>query len=219
MMSKVFQFGEVMPEYAVPVLNEREVRAGAGILFFAAMIGFFQAFQLGDFTLMRLVVLAFFVDFSIRVLINPRYAPSLVLGRFMVRNQEPEYAGAPQKRFAWALGLGMATTVMVLVYGLNMAGPVVLAICLACIVLMFFETAFGICIGCKLYNLAFKEKAQLCPGGVCSLTTRAAITEVKRSHLIVVAIVIGAILAAAPFVAQLEQPQRSSEAAAVSVTE
>src|SRR5690554_7154946 len=61
------------------------------ILFFAAMVGFFQAFQLGDFTLMRLVVLAFFVDFSIRVLINPRYAPSLVLGRFMVRNQEPEY--------------------------------------------------------------------------------------------------------------------------------
>ncbi|MCG6656617.1 DUF4395 domain-containing protein [Halomonas campisalis] len=216
-MAKVFQFGETMPEYPVPVLNEREVRAGAGILFFAAMVGFFQAFLLGDFTVMRLVVLAFFVDFSIRV-INPRYSPSLVLGRLMVHNQEPEYAGAPQKRFAWALGLVMATTVMVLVYGFNMAGPVVLAICMMCIGLMFFETAFGICIGCKLYNLVFREKAQLCPGGVCMLKTRAPITQTKRSQLAVAVLVIAGVLAAAPFVAQLEQPQRGSAVVATSAT-
>jgi hypothetical protein len=34
---------------------------------------------------------------------------------------------------------------------------------------MFFETAFGICIGCQIYNLLNKEKAQLCPGGVCEI--------------------------------------------------
>jgi hypothetical protein len=32
-MSTVFYFGEKVDEYEVRVLNEREVRAGAGILF------------------------------------------------------------------------------------------------------------------------------------------------------------------------------------------
>jgi hypothetical protein len=38
-----------------------------------------------------------------------------------------------------------------------------------CLTLLFFETAFGICIGCKIYNMFNKEKAQLCPGGVCEM--------------------------------------------------
>jgi hypothetical protein len=28
----------------------------------------------------------------------------MVVGRWMVNNQTPEYVGAPQKRWAWALG-------------------------------------------------------------------------------------------------------------------
>jgi hypothetical protein len=32
-----------------------------------------------------------------------------------------------------------------------------------------FETAFGICIGCRLCALLYRDKAQLCPGGVCEL--------------------------------------------------
>jgi len=35
-MSKTIRFGETIPGYDVPVLNEREVRAAAGILFFLA---------------------------------------------------------------------------------------------------------------------------------------------------------------------------------------
>jgi hypothetical protein len=42
-------------------------------------------------------------------------------------------------------------------------------VCGTCLTLMFFETAFGICLGCKLYNLFNKDKAQLCPGGVCEV--------------------------------------------------
>ena len=55
-MSKVFQFGEQMPEYAVAVLNEREARAGAGILFLVAMTAFMQAWHLGNFAPIKLVV-------------------------------------------------------------------------------------------------------------------------------------------------------------------
>jgi hypothetical protein len=32
-MSKIFQFGEIVEGYRIPVLNEREIRAGAGLLF------------------------------------------------------------------------------------------------------------------------------------------------------------------------------------------
>ncbi len=32
-MSKTIQFGEIVEGYNIPVLNEREVRASAGILF------------------------------------------------------------------------------------------------------------------------------------------------------------------------------------------
>ena len=38
---------------------------------------------------------------------------------------------------------------------------------------MFFETAFGICLGCRLYNVFHREKAQLCPGGVCEVPASA----------------------------------------------
>ena len=37
-MSKIFQFGEKVEGYNIPVLNEREIRAGAGILFLIMFI-------------------------------------------------------------------------------------------------------------------------------------------------------------------------------------
>ena len=49
-MSSIFQFGEHVPKYEVPVLNEREVRAGAGILFFIAIVAFMNAWLTGDFS-------------------------------------------------------------------------------------------------------------------------------------------------------------------------
>ena len=42
-------------------------------------------------------------------------------------------------------------------------------VCSSCLLLLFFEAAFGICIGCKIYNRFNKEAAQLCPGGSCEL--------------------------------------------------
>ena len=35
--------------------------------------------------------------------------------------------------------------------------------------LLFFEAAFSICLGCKIFNLVMKEKATHCPGGVCEI--------------------------------------------------
>jgi len=162
------QFGQQLPDYScVPVLNERAVRAAAGIVFFFAMVSFMNAWLIGNFQPTRVFVLAFLVDFTIRIFINPRYAPSLILGQWVVHWQQPEYVGAPQKRFAWAIGFVLALTMLYLVVIKHLIGPINLIVCSACLMLLFFETSFGICIGCKVYNLFNKEQAQLCPGGVC----------------------------------------------------
>ena len=202
----IFAFGETHPDYQVRVLNEREARAGAGILMFFGMIAFLNAFLIGDFTLTRIAILAFGADFALRVLVNPRFAPSLVIGRFMVRNQTPEYTGAPQKRFAWALGLGIAVIMAVWVIGLNMAGPVAILGCLTCILLLFFETAFGICVGCKIYNAIWPGMAQLCPGGVCDIRDRAPIQRLDWGQITVAAGVLVLVGMAVPYLADLPQP-------------
>ena len=166
-MSALFRFGDTIEGYAVPVLNERAVRAGAGILFFFAIVSFMHAWLLGDFQPTRVFVVAFLIDFTLRIFVNPRYAPSLILGQWVVRKQQPEYVGAPQKRFAWAIGFVLALTMLYLIVIQGVMGPVNLIVCALCLLLLFFETAFGICLGCMVYNRFNRNQAQLCPGGVC----------------------------------------------------
>jgi hypothetical protein len=168
-MPDVLSFGERLDGYAVPVLNERAVRAAAGIVFLFAIVAFMNAWLIGNFQPTRVFVVAFLVDFTLRIFVNPRFAPSLILGQWMVRKQQPEYVGAPQKRFAWAIGFGLALAMLYLIVIKHVVGPINLLVCAACLVLLFFETAFGICIGCKVYNWFNKEQAQLCPGGVCEI--------------------------------------------------
>jgi len=167
MTNKFFSFGRRLPEYGVPVLNERAVRAAAGILFFFAIVSFMNAWLMGNFAPTRVFVVAFLIDFSLRLLVNPQYAPSMVIGQWLVRRQQPEWTGAPQKRFAWAIGFMLALTMLYLVVIKGMIGPVILLVCGLCLLLLFFETAFGICIGCWLYNRLRPDQAQLCPGGAC----------------------------------------------------
>jgi hypothetical protein len=168
-MSGIFQFGERLDGYAIPVLNERAVRAAAGILFAIALGSFMNAWLIGNFRPTRVFVVGFLIDFTIRIFINPRYSPTLILGQWLVRKQQPEYVGAPQKRFAWAIGFVLAATMFYLIVLHSVVGPINLFVCGSCMLLLFFESAFGICIGCKVYELFAREKAQLCPGGVCEV--------------------------------------------------
>ncbi|NTV85937.1 MAG: DUF4395 domain-containing protein, partial [Burkholderiaceae bacterium] len=149
-MSTLFEFGDKIDGYAVRVLNERAVRASAGILFFLALIAFMNAWLVGNFQPTRVFVVLFLVDFTIRIFINPRFAPSLIVGQWVVRKQQPEYVGAPQKRFAWAFGFLLALAMLFLMVINHVIGPINLIVCASCLLLLFFETAFGICIGCKV---------------------------------------------------------------------
>jgi hypothetical protein len=183
--ARIFQFGQHRPEFAVPVLNERAVRASAGLLFFFAIVSFMNAWLMGNFQPTQVFVVAFLLDFTVRIFINPRFAPSLIIGQWLVRQQQPEYVGAPQKRFAWAIGFVLALTMLYLVVLKHMIGPINLIVCSVCLLLLFFEAAFGICIGCKVYKLFNQSKAQLCPGGMCELPANAR-SPVSLTQVIIV---------------------------------
>jgi len=182
-MRALLGFGERVEGYDIPVLNEREARAGAGILFAISLVAFMNAFLVGNFAPIRVVAIGFFIDFFIRVLISPRYAPSLILGRLAVRNQTPEFTGAPQKHFAWTLGLMLATVMVVLVAGFDVRGPINMLICVTCLTLLFFETAFGICIGCVLYRVLLRRETALCPGGACAVSVKHPVQRTSGAQL------------------------------------
>lgn len=196
-MGKFFGFGERIEGFDVNVLNEREVRASAGILFFLALVAFMNAWLTGNFQPTRIFVVAFLIDFAIRVLVNPKYSPSLVLGRFVVRNQIPEYVGATQKRFAWSIGLALAIAMLFLVVINRVIGPINLIICSACLLLLFFEAAFGICIACKVYNFFHRQKASLCPGGSCEVFIRHESQRIGAAQMAVFVLFLGVMAAVA----------------------
>jgi hypothetical protein len=168
----MFGFGEKVAGYNVLVFNEREIRAAAGIVFFFAFMAFLNGFLTGNNEPTKLMVVVFLFDFFIRVFINPKYSPSMVVGRWMVNNQTPEYVGAPQKRWAWGFGLFLAVIMFYLVVLNDVRGPINILTCALCLGLLFFESAFGICVGCKVYNAFHKDGAKYCPGDSCDLTRR-----------------------------------------------
>jgi hypothetical protein len=129
----------------------------------------------------------------------------------MVNNQTAEYVGAPQKRFAWGIGLALATLMMYAVVLNDVRGPINMITCLICLLLLFFETAFGICVGCKLFNLLNKEKAQLCPGNVCEIKDREPIQMLAWHQALIASIYVVLLLALSPMLASTTSHTRGIE--------
>jgi Domain of unknown function (DUF4395) len=188
------QFGETVEGYNIPVLNEREIRGAAGILFLFMIISFMFIMFKADFLLIKYFITVFMLDMAIRVFINPKYSPSLIIGRFMIRNQTPQYVGAAQKKFAWIIGLSLSTAMFVHMIIFNAYGPINGISCLICMILMFFEVAFGICIGCKIYALFNKGKVQYCLGEICEIKDRQEIQTITKSQVLVL-VILGIFLA------------------------
>ncbi len=178
-MKKKLEFGETVEGYAIPVLNEREIRASAGILFLFTFLSLMLILLKGNFLLIKYVITAFLADFLIRVLISPKYAPTLILGRLIVRRQNPEYVGAAQKKFAWIIGIILAASMFALMVVVNSYSVITGIICLICLIFLFFESAFGICLGCLFYGWFYKEKAQYCPGEICDVKARQDIQKIS----------------------------------------
>ncbi len=184
-MAKIIHFGERVPGYDIPVLNEREIRAAAGILFVFALISINIVSLKGDFGLLRYFITFFLVDFVVRVFVSPAYSPTLILGRLIVRNQVPEYVGAQQKKFAWVIGIGLGVLMYVFLIIVNAFSPITGLACFICLIFLFFESAFGICLGCKFYSLFNKGKAQYCPGEVCDRKAKQDIQKTSGAQMVI----------------------------------
>ena len=192
-----FSCGEIIPGLTIngkpapyPVMNERAVRATAGRMLITAVAAFSQAFFLQNFLLLKIVTPIFFIDFTLRVLtgLTP-LSPFGSLGTFLVRHQTPEWAGAMQKRFAWSIGIGVAL-LMTIITNMNITGALPLSFCVLCIVLMWLETALGVCVGCYMYQWLVRRKilktaefAPACAGGVCDPAAPVRVGRTKGSTL------------------------------------
>jgi len=167
-IKEFFLYGEKVPGYEIRMLNEREARAAASLLFVGAFLGLVNGIMLHTAVFSKYFITFFAIDFTMRI-IQPRYAPSLMLGRFFVQNQRPEYVGAVQKRFAWVLGFILAWPMFYYLVIDFQPNPLKVLVCLICMALLFFEAAFSICLGCKIFEWVKRKDPKYCPGGVCEM--------------------------------------------------
>jgi len=72
-----------------------------------------------------------------------------------------------------------------LVNVLNTFSPISGIICLVCLLFLFFEAAFGICLGCKLYALVARQEPEYCPGEVCKVGERQEIQRTSPAQILI----------------------------------
>ena len=133
------QFGETIAGYSIPVMNEREIRGAAGILFLGTITSFLNIIFAGNFILFKYFIFFFMMDMGIRIFIHPQFSPTLTIARFIVRKQSPLYVGAVQKRFAWIIGFTLSSIMFIHIVVLNAFGPVSGLTCLVCMIFLFAE--------------------------------------------------------------------------------
>ncbi|MBK9603746.1 MAG: hypothetical protein IPO36_18200 [Anaerolineales bacterium] len=80
-MKRVKQFGETVEGYNIPVLNEREIRASAGILYLVMFWSWILVVFNDNYLLLKYANTIFLADFIVRIFISPKYSPLLIIGR------------------------------------------------------------------------------------------------------------------------------------------
>lgn len=157
----IISFGEYIEGKSFKVVDERRMRASSGIMFLAGLIASINGFILHRYAIIPYISGFLVLNFLIGVIINPKFSPSILIAQFFVSKQSPLPIGAIQKKFAWSLGLTLSTVIFVLSIFLQKNAlyfePVCM-LCIVCLIFLYLETAFGICVGCKLYFLALRIK-------------------------------------------------------------
>ena len=175
----LFSFGEYNEELGYKTLDERVMRGSAGIMLLFGTIASINGFVLKNYSVIPYISGLLMINFIIGLFINPKFSPTVLVSTLLVKKQSPLPVGAIQKRFAWSLGLAMSVTIFILSFSLlkdpSFFGPVCM-LCMICIALLYFESVFGICVGCKLYFLGIRLKLikepkirPNCSGDSCSI--------------------------------------------------
>ena len=157
-----------------PVLNERAIRATAGIMFAIGLSTMWYSILTHDRSIMHIIVPIFWLHFIVVTVRWPTYSPISWLGRKMVSNQKPERVWAIQKRFARSLGACMGTIMMIATFLFHAPSYVLISICGTCLLLMWLESAVWLCVWCKLYGRLLRkdyietpEHRPACPWWAC----------------------------------------------------
>jgi hypothetical protein len=58
--------------------------------------------------------------------------------------------------------------------------------CFICLLFLFFESAFGICLGCLFYGIFYKKKELYCAGETCAATKKQPIQRTSRVQILIV---------------------------------
>jgi len=157
----IISFGEYIEGKPYKVLNERRMRASAGIMLLLGTIATINGFAFHRYDVIPYIMGGFVINFLIGLFINPKFAPTVLLAWIFVRKQTPLPIGAVQKKFAWSIGLMLSSTIFILSLFL-VRDPsyfhTVCPLCMLCLFMLYLETAFAICVGCKLYDLAVAIK-------------------------------------------------------------
>lgn len=176
----IFSFGEYTEGKSFKVLNERVVRGSSGIMLLIGFIAFIYGFIVQEYIVLPYLSGFLAFSFLVAVFINPKFSPTVFISWVFVRKQSSLPIGAIQKKFAWSLGLILTTSIFILslflLSDVSYFEPVCM-LCLICLLFLFLETAFGICVGCQLYHLSVrvglvsppKEKPN-CMGDSCDTT-------------------------------------------------
>jgi hypothetical protein len=150
-MRRVFSFPH-------PV-NEKAARVVAAVVAVAAVV------TLATSAWWLLVPIAY--GFWARVLTGPTLSPLGRLASDVVapRLGPPRHVAGPPKRFAQAIGatLSTAAAVLALGFGLHFAAGVLVA---ALAVAATFESALGLCLGCRLFALLMRTG--VVPDEICA---------------------------------------------------
>ena len=152
----------------VPVVNERAVRASAGLLFLVGFSAWLYSLITGDLQPMRAFGIVFAIEMYVRLFLGTRFTPTLVLGTLITRAQRPEWVEARSKTVAWGLGFGMAMVGCLALGWLGLPAAIAQTICGICLALLYAEAAFGYCLGCEIARRFSRDKPTLCSGDTCT---------------------------------------------------
>jgi len=177
----IISFGEYIEGRSYKVLDERRMRASAGLMLLLGVIAFINGFILQNYIAIPYIAGFLMLNFMIGIFINPKFSPTIFVAYLFVRKQSALPIGAIQKKFAWSLGLGLSLVIftlsLFLINDISYFEPVCM-LCMICLILLYVETAFGICLGCKLYYVALRlkllkepEEKPNCMGDSCEIET------------------------------------------------
>jgi hypothetical protein len=145
-----------MSTQVMRAVDEHQVRAAAGTTMALGAAAFAYAYFRQLYWPLQAVSAFFTLEFALRLTLGLRRSPVGLLAGLLTRRRVPVWVSVRPKRFAWSLGLVMASA-MAIITNSGIRGWLPRSICLLCLALMWLESAAGLCLGCEIHHLLVRR--------------------------------------------------------------